>query len=106
MRSLTSAAMAPSLVCASSLRGWLKGRYLPWCVAALAMLLCAPSLWLGWQSESAPGDALRELPGTLTRPHVSHSTGREIITLVRTSSTGATVLSKLLKVIETTVVIR
>ena len=36
---------------ANRLRGWLQSRYLPWWMAALAMLLCAPSLWLGWQTD-------------------------------------------------------
>ena len=36
-------------MCASKLRDWLQSRYLPWHLAMLAMLLCAPSLWLGWQ---------------------------------------------------------
>ena len=30
-------------------RRWLEYRYLPWYLALLAMLLCVPSLWLGWQ---------------------------------------------------------
>ncbi len=30
------------------LRGWLQHRHLPWHLALLAMLLCAPSLWMGW----------------------------------------------------------
>jgi hypothetical protein len=30
-------------------RRWLQHRYLPWHLAVLTMLLCAPSLWLGWQ---------------------------------------------------------
>ena len=30
-------------------RNWLQSRHLPWYLAVLAMLLCAPSLWLGWQ---------------------------------------------------------
>ncbi len=34
---------------ADSPRRWLEHRHLPWYVAVLAMLLCAPSLWLGWQ---------------------------------------------------------
>ena len=35
--------------CAEKLRGWLQNRYLHWHLAVLAMLLCAPSLWLGLQ---------------------------------------------------------
>ena len=31
------------------LRDRLQRRHLPWHLAVLAMLLCAPSLWLGWQ---------------------------------------------------------
>ncbi len=34
---------------ASSLRQWLQHRHLPWYLGLLAVLLCAPSLWLGWQ---------------------------------------------------------
>lgn len=34
---------------AGALRNWLQHRHLPWHLALLAMLLCTPSLWLGWQ---------------------------------------------------------
>ncbi|MBN2561804.1 MAG: amidohydrolase family protein [Phycisphaerae bacterium] len=32
---------------ANRLRDWLQSRYVPWQMAALAILLCVPSLWLG-----------------------------------------------------------
>jgi len=35
--------------CANKLGDWLQSRTLPWFLGALAMLLCAPSLWLGWR---------------------------------------------------------
>lgn len=88
--------------CVSKVRDRLQSRHLPWQLAAPAMLLCGPALRPGWQSESAAGDALRELLGTLTCPQVSHSNGREIMRLVRTPSPCATVLSKVMKAIETT----
>ena len=34
---------------ANKLRGWLQSRHLPWHLAILAILLCAPSLGLGWR---------------------------------------------------------
>ena len=34
--------------CAKNLRHWLQSRFLPWHLALLAMLLCVPSLWMGW----------------------------------------------------------
>ncbi|MHC4608907.1 MAG: hypothetical protein ACYS7M_00990 [Planctomycetota bacterium] len=37
--------------CANTLRNWLQNRYLPWHLAVLAMALCAPALWLGWQTD-------------------------------------------------------
>lgn len=45
-------------------RRWLEHRYLPWHLALLAMLLCAPSLWLGWHLD----DDFHRL--ALTRPDV------------------------------------
>lgn len=44
------------------LRGWLQHRHLPWHLALLAMLLCAPSLWMGWHFD----DDFHRL--ALTRP--------------------------------------
>ncbi|UCE60195.1 MAG: hypothetical protein JSU63_00305 [Phycisphaerales bacterium] len=35
-------------VCAERIRVWLQSRHLPWHLAILAMVLCAPSLRLGW----------------------------------------------------------
>ena len=34
---------------ANKLRGWLQSRHLPWHLAILAIVLCAPSLGLGWR---------------------------------------------------------
>jgi hypothetical protein len=34
---------------AGRLRDWLQHRRLPWHLAGLAILLCVPALWLGWQ---------------------------------------------------------
>ncbi len=36
---------------ADKLRLWLTHRRLPWHLALLAMLLCAPALWVGWQTD-------------------------------------------------------
>ena len=36
---------------ALGLRNGLRHRHLPWHLAMLAMLLCVPSLWLGWQTD-------------------------------------------------------
>jgi hypothetical protein len=30
---------------------WLRHRYLPWHLAIVAMVLCIPSLWLGWKTD-------------------------------------------------------
>ena len=43
-------------------RRWLEHRYLPWHQAVLAMVLCAPPLWLGWPTDD------HFLRSALTRP--------------------------------------
>jgi hypothetical protein len=90
-------------LCVSKLPGWLESRCLPW---YLSGPLCGSALWLGWQSESAPGAALGELPSTATCSQVSHSTGWETSAPGWARSSGATVFSKGLKLIETTVIMR
>jgi len=48
--------------CIEKVHHWLQSRSLPWQLAVLAILLCAPSLWLGWQFD----DDFHRL--ALTRP--------------------------------------
>ena len=56
--------------------------------------------------KSARRHTLRELPGTSTPLHVSHSTEREVIALVGAPNTGAPMVIEVMKDIKTTIVIR
>ncbi len=57
--------------CTSKLKEWLQNRYLSWHLTVLAMLLCAPSLWLGLQWDDHLHRAALTLPDSdvYSSPH-------------------------------------
>ena len=65
------------------LRRWLEHRYLPWHLAMLAMLLCAPSLCLGWQCD----DDFHRLALTQPEGSMFHCSPAEVLSVVE--SVGA-----------------
>lgn len=59
-------------------RRWLAHRYLPWYLAVLAMLLCAPSLWLGQQLD----DDFHRLALTQPEGSIFHRSPAELFAFI------------------------